>query len=217
VKFAVVFLALGVAALVGLWAGRRLVVQPRDDAGVEGNARLTGYTAVLLLLPLGAEILTGIRPGLEAHALIGFLLVPPVLLKLGSVGYRFARYYGGDPRYGAAGPPALGMRLLGPIVVLLTVALFGTGIELWLFGFRYGDQWRTWHQAAFLLWSFVMLIHVFGYLRRAPELALADSRDHLSGVLARRSLVVGAIVFGVALLLAMLPFESPFTMLPGAG
>ncbi len=31
------------------------------------------------------------------HALIGFLLIPPVLLKLGSVGYRFARYYIPDP------------------------------------------------------------------------------------------------------------------------
>jgi hypothetical protein len=217
VKFAAVFLALGLAALVGLWAGRRLVGQPRGDAGVEGNARLTGYAAVLLLVPLGAEIITGIRPGLEAHALIGFLLVPPVLLKLGSVGYRFVRYYGGDPRYATAGPPAVGMRVLGPIVVLLTIALFGTGIELWLFGFRYGEQWRTWHQGAFLLWSFAMLIHVFAYLRRAPELALADSRDRADGVLARRSLVVGALLFGVALLLAMLPFESPFSLLQGAG
>src|SRR5438309_8924201 len=82
------------------------------DPGVEANARLTGYAAVVLLLPLAAEVVTGARPGLLAHALLGFLLVPPVLLKLGSVGYRFARYYLGDPRYRAGGPPELVMRLL---------------------------------------------------------------------------------------------------------
>jgi hypothetical protein len=216
-RFAVVFGALGLAALVGLWAGRRRDVRPSGDAGVEGNARLTGYTAVVLLVPLGAEIVTGIRQGLEAHALLGFLLVPLVLLKLGSVGYRFGRYYGGDRRYRQAGPPALGMRLLGPILVLLTLALFATGIELWLFGFRFGDQWRTWHQATFLLWSFAMTIHVLAYLRRAPELALGDSRDRLDGLLARRSLVAGSVLLGVALVLAMVPFQSPFALLPGAG
>mgnify|MGYP001353040321 CR=1 FL=1 len=47
------------------------------DRGVETNARLTGYVAVVLALPLG------------------FILIPPVLLKLGSIGYRFARYYAG--------------------------------------------------------------------------------------------------------------------------
>jgi hypothetical protein len=45
--------------------------------GVETNARLTGYVAVVLALPLG------------------FTLIPPVLLKLDRVGYRFARYYAG--------------------------------------------------------------------------------------------------------------------------
>jgi hypothetical protein len=33
---------------------------------VEANARLTGYAAVVLVIPLGAEIVTGIRPGLLA-------------------------------------------------------------------------------------------------------------------------------------------------------
>jgi hypothetical protein len=135
VKFIPVFLGVGLLALVGLRVGRRLADRPRQDPVVEANARLIGYASVVLLIPLAAEIVTGIRPGLLAHALIGFLLVPPVLLKLASVGYRFVRYYAGDPRYLAAGPPELVMRLLAPAVVLLTVAMFATGIELWLFGF----------------------------------------------------------------------------------
>jgi len=47
------------------------------DRGVETNARLTGYVAVVLALPLG------------------FTSIQPVLLKLGSVGYRFACNYAG--------------------------------------------------------------------------------------------------------------------------
>jgi uncharacterized membrane protein len=139
------------------------------------------------------------------------------LLKLGSVGYRFARYYQGDPRYRAGGPPELVMRLLGPVLVLLTVALFATGIELWLFGFAFGNEWLIWHKASFVLWFLAMTVHVAAYARRAPALALADSRDRLDGVFARRSLVVGSLLFGIALVLAMLPFSSPFTLLPGVG
>jgi len=34
-----------------------------------------------------------VRRYLPLHVVVGFLVIPPVLLKLGSVGYRFARYY----------------------------------------------------------------------------------------------------------------------------
>jgi hypothetical protein len=218
VKFFIVSLfGIAPAVLVGLWAGRRFADRPRQGPGVEANGRLIGYASVVLLIPLAAEVVTGIRPGLLAHALIGFLLVPPLLLKLGSVGYRFVRYYSGDPPYRAAGPPELVLRLIGPALVLVTVALFATGIELWLFGYRFGDQWLTWHKAAFVLWFLAMTVHVLAYLRRAPELAIADSRDRLRGALARRSLVVASLLLGAALVIAMLPFPSPFTLLPGAG
>ena len=216
-KFILVFLAVGLLALVGAWVGRHFAERPRQDPGVEANARLIGYASVVLLIPLGAEVITGIRPGLLAHALIGFLLVPLVLLKLGSAGYRFVRYYTGDPRYRMAGPPELVMRLLAPAVVVLTVALFATGIELWLFGFRLGVQWLTWHKVVFVLWFLAMTFHVLAYLARAPELALADSRDRLRGALARRSLVVASLLLGAVLVVAMLPFTSPLTPLTGGG
>lgn len=215
--FLVAFLAITPAVLLGLWASRRLAADPRHDPGVEANARLTGYAAMVLLVPLAAEVATGVRSGLLAHALIGFLLIPPLALKVGSVLYRFLRYYTGDPRYRAAGPPELVMRLLGPVLVLSTGALFATGIELWLFGFRFGEEWLTWHKVAFVVWFLAMTVHVLGYLRRAPALALADSRVRLPGVSARRSLVVASLVLGAAIAIAMLPFPTPFTPLPGAG
>ena len=217
--YAVIFVALPliiVVAAIGYLVGRGIKNRRSADPGVEANARLTGYVGVVLLVPLGAEVVTGVRPGLEAHALIGFLLVPPVLLKLGSVGYRFARYYTGDARYRKSGPPEMAMRLLGPALVVLTVVLFLTGIELWLFGFEFGDAWLVWHKATFVLWFLAMIVHVAAYVRRAPALALEDSRDRIAGVLARRSLVVGSVLFGVALAIAMLPFSSPFALLPGS-
>jgi hypothetical protein len=217
VKFIPVFLGVGLLALLGLWVGRRFTDRSRQDPGVEANARLIGYASVVLLIPLAAEVITGVRPGLLAHALIGFLLVPPVVLKLGSTGYRFVRYYTGDRRYRAAGPPALVMRLLAPAVVVLTVALFATGIELWLFGFRFGDQWLTWHKAVFVLWFLALTFHVLAYVGRAPELAVADSRDRLRGALGRRSLVVASLLLGAVLVVAMLPFTSPFPPLVGGG
>jgi hypothetical protein len=189
------------------------------DAGVEANARLTGYLGVVLVVLLAAELVTGLRfkQLLPAHAVIGFVLVPPVLLKLASVGYRFARYYTGDARYRAAGPPRLAMRLLGPVIVLLTVVVLGTGIELWLFGYRFGFIWVPVHHFAAYLWFLTMAVHVLNYLRRAPELAAADWRDHLRGAFTRRSLVAGSLVMGAALAIAMLPYPTPFISTAGAG
>ncbi len=61
--------------------------------GVAGNARLTGAVAVALLVLLAAEGVTipFIGKWLGPHIFIGLMLIPPVALKLGSTGYRFAR------------------------------------------------------------------------------------------------------------------------------
>ena len=56
--------------------------------------------------------------GLRAeHMFIGLVLIPPVLLKLGSTGYRFVRYYAGAPAYREKGPPRPLLRLLAPVLV----------------------------------------------------------------------------------------------------
>jgi hypothetical protein len=156
-------------------------------------------------------------PLLRVHVLLGIVLIPPVLLKLGSIGYRFLRYYTGDPRYRAAGPPRLAMRLLGPLVVLLTIVLFVSGVELWLFGFRLGFVWLPIHHGSFVLWFFAIAAHVAFYMRQAPELAIADWRDHLTGAFTRRSLVVGSLVLGVVLAIAVLPVPTSFGPLSGGG
>ncbi|MGH9114660.1 MAG: hypothetical protein ACRDWW_02405 [Acidimicrobiales bacterium] len=69
------------------------------DQGVESNSRLTASNAVVLLVLLAAEgaTLLSVRSLLTPHVVIGMVLVPPVLLKIGSTGWRFVRYYRGSP------------------------------------------------------------------------------------------------------------------------
>ncbi len=179
---------------------------------MEANARLTAYTALGLLPPLVLVSVTGlIAPRLlSAHIWVGLLLVPSVLLKLGSTGYRFVRYYANEPRYRAAGPPQLGMRLLAPFLVLLTVIVFASGIELWRFGDRFGFAWLPIHHASAYLWLVAVGVHTVNYLRRAPALSLADWRDNLSGAATRRGLVVATLLLGAVLAVVMVPYASPF-------
>jgi hypothetical protein len=183
----------------------------------EANRRLTAVTAAVLLLLLAAEGVTvlRIRVLLPAHYFIGLLLVPPVLLKLGSTGYRVARYYLGDPRYRRDGPPALSLRLLAVVVVGSTVLLLASGVELWLFGFRYGSGWLTLHEDSFLVWFFAMAAHVVAHLERTRRLAAAEvtGGGQVPGALTRRSLVTASLVLGLLLALVSLPWWSPFGLL----
>src|SRR5271154_3198844 len=109
-------------------------IQVRD--GVAGNARLTGGAAAMLLILLAIEGATIPFIGrlCGPHIFIGMLLIPPVMLKLGSTAYRFVRYYSGSPPFRRKGPPPLPMRLLAPGVVLTTAALFTTGVLLLIDG-----------------------------------------------------------------------------------
>jgi hypothetical protein len=70
-----------------------------QSGGVEGNERLTAVTAVVLVVLLAAlgVMILSIRPLIWRYVLLGMLLIPPVLLKLGSTGWRFVRYYRGAP------------------------------------------------------------------------------------------------------------------------
>jgi hypothetical protein len=185
-----------------------------ESPGVEANARLTALTGIALFVLLAAEGITILDLGsfLPAHFFIGFLLIPPVLLKLASTGYRFARYYLGDRHYREAGPPAPLLRAVAPVVVASTVVVLGSGVELWLFGMRFGDIWLTLHKLGFVVWFFATAVHVLGYLIRAPRLAVADLRPggSVPGALTRRSLLTASLLLGLVLALSTLPFETPF-------
>jgi hypothetical protein len=188
------------------------------ESGVATNARLTALTGALLLVLLAAMGVTVLRVKqlLPEHFLLGFLLIPPLVLKSASTGYRFVRYYSGSPAYRRAGPPAWPMRLLSPVVLLLTAALFVSGLELWLFGLRFGSIWIEAHKWSFMLWWPALGLHVLWHLRRTATTAGEElSSIAPAAAFSRRSLVVGSLLAGAALAVAALTYQSPFTFFGG--
>lgn len=171
---------------------------------MEGNARLTAATGAVLFVLLAVEgfTLLAIAPLLSVHLFVGLLVVPPVLLKLASTGYRFVRYYTGDPGYRLAGAPELALRLVGPLVVVSTVAVLASGIGLWLFGDRYGRLLLEAHKVSFVVWFLALTVHVLGHLGSTSRLALADVAHPDRRALTRGSLVVASLLLGLVVALA---------------
>jgi hypothetical protein len=188
-----------------------------EPAGVAGNARLTaGAGAMLLaLLALEGATIPLIGPLLGPHIFIGMLLIPPVMLKLASTGYRFALYYAGDRGYRKKGPPSPSMRLLAPGVVLTTIVLFGTGVALLVAG-PGGGSLVSLHKASFIAWFVLMAVHVLGHLFELPRAALPDWRRHggreaaLSGAGLRMTILSAVMLAGLALAIATAALAGPW-------
>jgi hypothetical protein len=156
--------------------------------GPAGNARLTAWTGLVLLVLFLAELVTllDVSGLISWHLALGVALVPPALLKTATTGWRIARYYRGDQAYQQAGPPPLVLRLLGPLVVGATLALLGTGVALVLLGETTSRRTLltlvgqridtiTLHQAAFAVWAVVTGLHVLARLLPAWQLTRATS------------------------------------------
>ena len=170
--------------------------------GSDGNERLTAHTAVVLLVLLAAEGATIIAIGqlLVPHVFIGFLLIPPVALKLASVGWRMARYYRRSGPYVLRGPPGWFLRaFVGPVVVVSTIVLFASGVAVVALG-RRGLLLGV-HKVSFVVWFGAMTLHVLAHVLRLPRLV----RDRLPGRGLRIAAVTAALAAGVVLAVATLP------------
>ena len=186
--------------------------------GTAGNERLTtavGATLIVLLAMLGITILR-IHGLLSEHLFLGMLLIPPVLLKLSSTGYRFVRYYTADPRYRRKGPPPLELRVLAPLVVLSTVVVFGSGVALLFAGPSSRGTLFPIHKDSFFVWLVLMALHVVGHLPAMPEALRADYgryEDLSSDVTGRAGRILalaGALVAGLVLAVLVIPQFGPW-------
>lgn len=213
-----------VADVIAEAAGRR----HRNDAviagsgGPAGNAILTAWTGLSLLVLGVAELLTlfDVRGLITWHIAIGALLVPPALVKIGSTGWRILRYYRRNPPYLEAGPPATAMRLLGPLVVVSTVALLGSGIVLVLLGEQQSRQpivstlgfrvdWITVHQATFAVWAVATGLHLLGRIVLALQLTVrADRTRPVPGRIRRVTLLGVATVTAAVLAFLLIGAEG---------
>jgi hypothetical protein len=181
----------------------------RDTTGgADGNERLTAAAGAVLLVLFAAEGVTilAVQQLLTLHFFVGMVLIGPVLLKAGTTIYRFIRYYTGAPGYRRKGPPALPLRVLGPFVVLTSLAVIGTGVMAGYAG-PGGGWWLFAHKATFVVWFAVMTIHVLAYAWRLPRLIGADlrasaghrAREVLAGRRARWLLLTASVLAGLLL------------------
>ena len=163
----------------------------------------------MLTVLLVAEGITILRIGglVSVHMFIGLVLIPPVLLKLASTGYRFVRYYTGARAYREKGPPPLPLRLLAPVLVAATAGVFVTGVLLLLLGHR-SDQLLLLHKITFIAWGAVFGVHFLAHIPRVIRSLGGDwgagRRRALPGAGVRGMLVAASLGAGVALALSLL-------------
>lgn len=199
-----------VATAVGM-AHRDDPVAPRTG-GPAGNARLTAWLGILLLVAFLIELVTlaSLQQLVSVHIFVGAVLVPLALFKTATTTWRMLGYYGGSVRYRQAGPPPMLLRVLGPAVVLTALAVLGTGLALIALG-RDGTYQPfvtvagfaidpfTLHKVAFVLWLVVTAAHTLG--RLVPALQLVVNRAGRSravpGKPARLGLLLGAVAASV--------------------
>jgi len=170
--------------------------------GAQGNERLTALTGAVLLVLFAAEGCTvvSVQHLLTLHFVLGMLLLGPVALKISATTYRFVRYYTGSLPYVRKGPPAPLLRLLGPLVILTSVTVLGSGVALAITGPQHGS-WLLVHKASFVLWFAVMTIHVLWYVPRLPRLLAAwpvgRTRQVLAGAWTRWLLLAASLAGGL--------------------
>ena len=187
----------------------------RDDpvagaaGGPAGNARLTAWIGVLLLVLFLAELITlaDLRSLISWHVAIGIILIPPAIAKTGSTGWRIVRYYTGTPAYRRAGPPPLALRVLGPIVIAATLAVLGTGLGLVLVSpitatssIVGGVTLLMLHKAAFVVWGVATGLHTMG--RFVPAARLITTRIAVPGSAVRFGAI--AVTAAVAVVVGLL-------------
>jgi hypothetical protein len=175
----------------------------RRLGGSAANEQLTAILAAVLVPLLVAEGATmlNVRGLLTVHAFVGMLLVPVVVVKLVSAGWRMSRYYAGGEEYVLRGPPQLLIRVVvAPVLVASTVVLFGTGIALLAFDQTEGTLVGL-HKASFVVWVGAFGLHLL--TRTAP--LLGALRHRVPGGSLRVGVATMAIVAGVGLATLTLP------------
>ena len=188
----------------------------KERWAVVGNERLTAYAGGILLVLLLVEVVSAVdlHALLSVHVFIGVLLAGPLVVKIGSTGYRFVRYYTKSPAYVEKGPPHIGLRVLSPLLLLTTLVVIGSGIGLVIIGRPYQGALFHLHAISALIWIVMITIHLFAHIRSVPRLIAADWRkittQRTLGRWSRLGVNLGALVVGVIASVILLPVAAPW-------
>ena len=185
-----------------------------DDgwAAVVGNERLTGLAGAVLLPLVLVVIVTAANAHalLPIHIFVGFLLIGPLAVMVGSTGYRFARYYANSPAFVRRGKPLLALRVLGPVLLVTTGMVVATGIALLLTG----PSVLVLHVFSALFWLPTIVIHAAAHAPQIPRLIADDWTHHGPGFPTGRErrlgLVFAAVVLGAIAAVAIQPLAATF-------
>jgi hypothetical protein len=183
---------------------------------VIGNERLTALTGVLLLALLVVEVVTSIRLRtlLSAHVVVGVVLAGPLVVKLGSTGYRFVRYYTRSPAYVRRGPPHLALRVLGPLLVATTLVVVGSGIGLMITGPDHAGLLLPLHGFSVLVFVPLTVIHLVAHILATRQLVADDWRTASAALAPGRGIRVGvnlgALLLGALGAIFLLPTIAPW-------
>ena len=177
--------------------------------GPRGNRNLTARLGALLLIGIAAELATlllGLQQTLTVHIALGVALIPLVLLKLASTGWRMIRYYTHAPAYRKEGPPRPFLRGIAPLVVGSTLALLGSGVGLVVAGPN-AHFFRALHSASFAVFLLVVSAHAVAHLPKVRRFAFVD---RVQGHALRRAAVGFALVAGGAVAVAAAQSAGPW-------
>jgi hypothetical protein len=185
-----------------------VTTQQAPLAGTDQNERWTAWAGGVLFALLLAEgvtiamMWTGMGPdplvarARPLHYLVGLVLFVPLAQKLASTGYRFAKYYTGDPAYQQAGPPTMLLRVIAPVLVLLTGEVLLTGLVAVMTSGSLRHQLEALHKLGFFAWFVFAAVHVLAYVGRVPRLVRADLSGGQTGARTRTYVTLGCVVLG---------------------
>jgi magnesium-transporting ATPase (P-type) len=141
---------------------------PRRSVPVAGNLILTSHAGLVILFFLVLLYFTGLEftPLRGVHFGLGFALIPILLVKLGSTGWRAVNYYFDRDPYRAAGPPWLLPRIMALPLTACAIAATISGVVLWAEGTDRGT-WATVHIYSVISLAVVVVVHLVIYTRKA--------------------------------------------------
>lgn len=190
-----------------------------EQSAVIGNERITALAGAVLLVLIVVELVSAaiLRTLMSIHVFAGVLLAGPLVVKLGSTGWRFMRYYTGSPAFVRRGPPHLALRVMGPLLIATTLVVIGSGIGLVVTGPGSADLLLPLHGFSVLVWLPLIAIHTFAHILRVPRLVADDwskssGKSNVPGRGSRLVVNLGALLAGLVAAILLFPGAAPWTV-----
>ncbi|MDQ0189785.1 hypothetical protein JI721_03880 [Alicyclobacillus cycloheptanicus] len=189
---------------------------PEKTSSVVRNERVTALAGAILFVLILIELVitANLHSLISVHVFVGVLLSGPLVVKMSSVGYRFFGYYMGSPAFVQKGAPNIWLRLLSPILVIMTILVFVSGFGLAIVGPTHMGLWFKIHAASVALWLPLIAVHIYAHIKRVPGLIASDWRrqfgNQVSGRAGRLGINVIGLAAGAVAALMMIPVSAPW-------